>query len=164
MVNVSKEMVYAVRMARLADWERMAKELPGGHHILSVELLRTHRNETAIVFTVVHNGRVIQNELRGDANGLNARPIVTKPRGPKGCDDPIPGDQEPRFAAMTIAAPGAPPPPPDGGDGGPVADSIPLGEPPPKEEPLPGIIALGGSLLGLAFNVGENAIDADSPR
>ncbi|HEY0477550.1 MAG TPA: hypothetical protein VGD37_08490, partial [Kofleriaceae bacterium] len=47
----------------------------------------------------------------------------------------------------------------DLGDGGPVAETIPLGEPPPKESPQPGAVALGGSLLTTTFNLGEQAIE-----
>ena len=154
MGNVSKEMVDAVRMARWADWERMAKEMPDGHHILSVELLRTRRTETAIVLTVARGGRVHQFEFRGDEKGQNARPVVTR-RAPTGCDE-APGDDVPRVAMLAFDAPA--PPPDGGGDGGPVANSIPLGEPPPKEPPDPGVTSLGSSLLQTTFDLGEQAV------
>jgi hypothetical protein len=158
MANVSKEMVDAVRMARWADWERMAKEMQGGHHILSVELLRTQRTETAIVITVARNGRVHQFEFRADEKGQNPRPVITR-RDPTGCDD-APKLEVAQVAALAIGAPTPPPPPPPGDDGGPVANSIPLGEPPPKEPPDPGVTSLGASLLQTTFDLGEQAVDS----
>jgi hypothetical protein len=146
-------MVDAVRAARWADWQRMAKELPD-HHVLSVELLRTHSNETVIVLTVVRNGRVVQHELRANAKGQNPKPVIT-PRVSTGYDDPkgIEGavPQIAAFAAM--AAPAA------GGEGG-TAEDFAVGYPPPKEAPVPGVVALGSSLLETTFDLGEHAVDS----
>lgn len=155
MATVSKEMVDAVRAARWADWQRMAKELPD-HHILSVELLRTHRNETAIVLTVVRNGRLVQYELRADAKGQHPRPVIT-PRVATGCDDPEAAEgAAPRVAMLAAtAAPAA-----AAGDEGDVAEFVAVGEPPPKESPQPGVVALGSSLLETTFDLGEHAVDS----
>lgn len=152
MANVSKEMVDAVRMARWEEWQRTAKDMPKGQHILSVELLRVGQEQTAVVLTVARNGKVQQFELRADAKGQNARPVVSR-RDPQGCEPPRAGDPAPRVAAMAVteAAVG-------GGDGGPVADSIPLGEPPPKDPPEPGVISLGSSLLETTFDLGEQVV------
>ena len=87
MGNVSKEMVDAVRLARLQDWERMATRMPKGQHILSVEMLRVGANQTAIVLTIARDGKVHQFELVADAKGQNARPVITR-RGRVECDDP----------------------------------------------------------------------------
>lgn len=158
MSKVTKEMVYAVKMARWAEWERMAKELPRGRHILSVELLRTHRNETAVVLTVVHNHKLVQYELRGDVKGRNVKPFVSQHRAP--------GDRDPKLGAATphveaLVAMDALEP---GGDGGPTADGIALGEPPPKEDPQPGVLALGTTLLGSTFDLGEQAVLSDTTQ
>ena len=63
-MNVSKEMVDALRMARWREWEQRATEMPKGQHILSVELLRVGANQTAVVLTIARNGKVAQYELR----------------------------------------------------------------------------------------------------
>lgn len=159
MANVSKEMVDAVRMARWEEWQRTAKDMPKGQHILSVELLRVGDKQTAVVLTIARDGKVQQFELRADAKGQNPKPVVTR-RDPAGCDPPKAGDPAPRVAAFAVTeAPVPPPPPPGGGgDGGPVADSIPLGEPPPKEPPDPGVTSLGSSLLETTFDLGEQVV------
>jgi hypothetical protein len=153
MPKVSKEMVDAVRMARWEEWERMAEQMPRGRHILSVELLRTQQNETAVVLTVVQNGKVVQYELRGDARGGNPRPVISRQCVPTVCRAPGYEDAMPHLMAFIERDAG------DLGDGGPVAETIPLGEPPPKESPQPGAVALGGSLLTTTFNLGEQAIE-----
>jgi hypothetical protein len=154
MSNVSKEMVDAVRMARWAEWEKMAKDLPPGRHILSVELLRINRNETAVVLTVVHNQRLVQYELRGDARGGNPRPVISRPRVPEICQQPGYEDLVPHLAAFLVRDA-------DSGDGG-VSLGVALGEPPIKEPPQPGAVALGGSLLTTTFNLGEQAVEPGS--
>lgn len=149
MPKVSKEMVDVVRLARWEEWERMAKDMPRGHHILSVELLRPSRNETAIVLTVAQNGRVVQYELRGDDMGKHAKPVISQ-RGLAGCDRPR-TEIAPRAAGlMTMAAAEE--------EGGPVANGMALGEPPIKEPPHPGVIALGDSLLITTFGLGEQVV------
>lgn len=153
-MSVSKETVDALRMERWREWEQMAAKLPRGQHILSVELLRIGGNQTAVVLTIARNGRLAQYELRGDAKGQNPRPVITR-RDPRGCDDQQPYDQAPRvaeFAAMETAALA-------GGDDGSVASGMPLGSPPDKEPPEPGIIAVGSSLLETTFDLGEHAVD-----
>jgi hypothetical protein len=156
MSHVSKEMVYAVKMARWSEWERMAKQLPPGRHILSVELLRSRPNETTVVLTVVHNHRLVQYELRGDIKGRNVKPYVSQQRGPSGCD-PQAGDDMPRVEALLAAVILDP-----GGDGGSTGNGIALGEPPPKEDPLPGVLALGTTLLGSTYDLGEQAVNSDN--
>jgi hypothetical protein len=131
----------------------MAKELPAGRHILSVELLRINREETAVVLTVVHDQRLVQYELRADAAGGNAKPVVT-PRQLQAHLEPG-KDVAAQFHAMTLAAALEP------GDGG-VALGVALGQPPIKEPPQPGAVALGGALLTTTFNLGEQAIDPGS--
>src|ERR1043165_9154865 len=162
-MTVTKDMVYAVRMARWAEWEKMAAELPGAHHILSVEMLRTHRNETAIVLTVVHNGKLVQYELRGDARGGNPRPVISQRYLQPDCDDEVRGELGIKLDALTainMFGPDAG----GGGDGGPVAEGAGTGEPPPKEPPQPGAVALGGTLLSATFNLGEQAVGADDSQ
>jgi hypothetical protein len=160
MAKVSKEMVDAVRMARWEEWQRTAKDMPKGQHILSVELLRVGDKQTAVVLTIARDGKVEQFELRADAKGQNPKPVVTR-RDPAGCDPPKAGDPAPRVAAFAMTE--APVPPPSGsGDDGPVADSIPLGEPPPKEPPDPGVTSLGSSLLETTFDLGEQVVGSDT--
>lgn len=157
-MSVSKETVAALRMERWREWERKAAALPRGQHILSVELLRVDANQTAVVLTIARNGRLAQYELRGDAKGQNPRPVITR-RDPRGCDDPQPYDQAPRvaeFAAMEAAAPLDA----SGGDDGTVANGLPLGYPPDKEPPDPGVIAVGSSLLETTFDLSEHAVDS----
>lgn len=154
MSKVSKEMVHAVKMARWQEWEQMAKELPRGRHIVSVELLRARRTETVVVLTVVHNHRLVQYELRGDVRGRNVKVYVSHPRT-DGCD-PVTGEPLPRAEALLSTAALDP-----GGDGGATADGIALGEPPPKEDPHPGVVALGTTLLGSTFDLGEQAVSSD---
>jgi hypothetical protein len=157
MPNVSKEMVDAVRMARWAEWEQMAKDLPDGRHILSVELLRINLNETAVVITAVQNNRLVQYELRGDAQGGNPRPVISRKQVPAICNEPGYEAIVPHLAAFIVreAAPS--------GDGGAVADGVAIGEPPPKEPPQPGAVALGGALLTTTFNLGEQAVGSGTP-
>jgi hypothetical protein len=150
MSNVSKEMVDAVRLARWAEWERMAKDMPRGQQILSVELLRTSHRETVVVLTVLHNGKLVQYELKGDAKGGQAQPVISKQHQTGGCGEPphastaISG-----MAAVTET---------------PVAQGVAIGEPPPKEPPQPGITALGTSLLSTTFNLGEQALPDPGSR
>ena len=155
-MNVSKEMVDALRMARWREWEQMATEMPKGQHILSVELLRVGANQTAVVLTVARNGKLAQYELRGDAKGQNPKPVITTRREPALCDDPQQPDPAPRVAAFAaMEAPAAL----GGGDDGSVANAIPLGYPPDKEPPDPGVIAVGSSLLETTFDLSEHAVD-----
>lgn len=157
MSNVSKEMVDAVRMARWEEWERMAKQMPRGHHILSVELLRVTQNETAVVLTVVHDNRLVQYELRGDAQGGNPRPVISRQRVPAACNEPGFEKILPHLAGfITRDATGS-------GDGDPIANGVAIGYPPPKEPPQPGVTALGDSLLITTFNLGEQAIGSGNP-
>jgi len=157
MSNVSKEMVDAVRMARWEEWERMAKQLPRGHHILSVELLRINRNETAVVLTVVHDHRLVQYELRADDKGGNPRPVISRQHLPGGCHEPGFEKLMPHLAGFITKDASA------SGDGSVTANSVAIGDPPPKEPPAPGAVALGTSLLTTTFNLGEQAVGSDTP-
>lgn len=135
-----------VRTARWQAWTRMAKKLPD-HHVLSVELFRTEEDETLAVFTVVRDGKPVQEVLRANARGTKVKAVVPKHRH---CE-PIqvwPSYQveavrlEPRPLAATSSEDV-------------TADGIALGEPPPKQEPEPGIISLATVMLPSAFDVGE---------
>jgi len=149
MGNVSKEMVDAVRLARLQDWERMATRMPKGQHILSVEMLRVAPNQTAIVLTIARDGKVHQFELVADAKGQNARPVITR-RGRVECDDP------PKALAEGPA-------PLAGGEDDTVANDVPLNYPPDKEPPDPGVTSLGSSLLETTFDLGEQVAGSSTP-
>jgi len=149
MSKVTKDMVDAVRIARWEEWERMAKDMPRGHHILSAELLRINRDETAVVITAVQDQRLVQYELRGNAMGGDVRPVVSQHRAAA-------SDQSsratPHAAALAMLAA-------TGDDGGPIANTVAMGEPPVKEPPHPGAIALGGSLLTTTFRLDAQALD-----
>jgi hypothetical protein len=144
-----------VRMARWAGWRRLARKLP--NHILSVELIRTERDETAAVFTVSTDGKVKQYLVVGDAKG---RVKGADYKGfPKRCEEDREswrkessgqklalrderGDQT--FAFRVIALE-------DGVD----PNAIALGEPPPKDPPPPGVLSLGAALLTTTFDLGD---------
>jgi hypothetical protein len=132
----------------------MAKQQPN-HHILSVELLRTPQNETVVVFTVATKRGPVQYVLKGDAAGGKPRAYVSDPHhrlvrckshhtepAPHGANALLDAEAE---APIAFAA----------NDDPASADAIALGVPPPKEEPPPGIVALGTVLLASAFNLGE---------
>ena len=160
-MTISPEQVREVRAALWQGWIRMAKELPN-HHILSVELLRTHNNETAAVITAVKDHVPVRYVVRGDASG-RLKPNATEhcdPHDKHGHGEHGHGDPNPRSAAAPVMA--APvmaatvmAAPLSGSDGGLTPEGMALGEPPPQQDPRPGIIALGGSLLSVAFGVGE---------
>ena len=76
MSDLSKA-VDLVRQARMDSWQRMAKELPD-HHVLAVEMFRVDRNTTVSIFTLVRNGRVVQEVLQGDGRGLGVKPVVPR--------------------------------------------------------------------------------------
>jgi hypothetical protein len=150
MGNVSKEMVDAVRLARLQDWERMATRMPKGQHILSVEMLRAAPNQTAIVLTIARDGKVHQFELVADAKGQNAKPVITR-RGRVECDDP-------KLAEGLAEGPA----PLAGGEEDTVANGVPLNYPPDKEPPDPGVVSLGSSLLETTFDLGEQVAGSNT--
>jgi len=133
-----------VRAARWEAWEQMASKLRD-HHILSIELLRTQQNETLAVFTVVKDGKPVQYVLRGDSSGANLRALVTHHCPPIKVG-PFHHVEALVMAALTSTS-----------DTGVSADSIAMGEPPPKQPPPPEIVSLGSSLLPTAFNLGEVA-------
>jgi hypothetical protein len=158
MSKMTKDEVYRVQMARWEGWRQLARKLPD-HHILAVELLRTANDETAAVFTAVRNQEPIQYLVRGDARGRLKAPVKGDQGGfgpsqghghghghGRDQDDCGPGQHR---AALALDARGEPPV---------DANSIALGEPPPKEPPPPGITALAGVILPAAFDLGEQVV------
>ncbi|HEX3483074.1 MAG TPA: hypothetical protein VHT91_49025 [Kofleriaceae bacterium] len=135
-----------VRQARMNSWQRMAKELPD-HHVLAVEMFRVDRNTTVSIFTLVRKGRVVQEVLQGDGRGLGVKPVV--PRTATPCP-PINLGRE--FHIDALMAPLAPAAPTDDGTN---AYSIAYGDPPPKQPPEPGVIAVGGTGMQNTFDTGE---------
>jgi hypothetical protein len=132
--------------ARAEAWGRMAKKLPD-HHILAVELFRTERDETLAVFTVVRDGKPVQQVLRADARGTRVRAVIPKNRDCKPVKVwPQREIEGVRFEAMAMELAAA---------GDVTASGIALGEPPPKQEPEPGIVSLANVMLPSAFDVGE---------
>src|SRR6185295_10830630 len=99
---------------------------------------------------------------RADAKGQNPKPVITPrvatgyddPKGVEGVEGAVP--QVAAFAAMAAPAP----PPAAAGDDGDVAEYVAVGYPPPKEPPVPGVVALGSSLLETTFDLGEHAVDS----
>lgn len=144
MSDLSKA-VDQVRQARWDSWQRMARELPD-HHVLAVEMFRVDRNTTVSVFTLVRHGKVVQEVLQGDGRGLNVKPVVprTAPCAPINLGREFHID-----ALMAPIAPAATT------DGGATAYSIAYGDPPPKQPPEPGVIAVGGTGMQNAFDTGE---------
>jgi hypothetical protein len=134
---VAKE-VHDVRLARWEGFKRLAKRLPN-HHILSVELVRTRQDETAAVFTVVRNLVPVQHVVMGDAYG---RVKLAH----DGSFKPTSGLASGQPEAITLT---------EGPTTAADPDVIALGQPPGKEPPPPGIVAIGASLLAAAFAVGE---------
>lgn len=145
MSDLSKA-VDLVRQARMDSWQRMAKELPD-HHVLAVEMFRVDRNTTVSIFTLVRRGRVVQEVLQGDGRGLGVKPVV--PRTTVPCS-PINLGRE--FHIDALMAPIAPAAITDDGTS---AYSIAYGDPPPKQPPEPGIIAVGGTGMQNSFDTGE---------
>ena len=140
--------VEQVRAARWEAWKHMASKLQD-HHILSIELLRTHDNQTLAVFTVVKDHKPVQYVLKGDALGANLKALVSQH-----CP-PIKVGPSHQVEALMMTAPAS-----GTDDGGVTADSIAIGEPPPKQTPPSAVISLGSSLLPTAFNLGEVAVRA----
>jgi hypothetical protein len=139
----------AARDVKLAEWEgfkRLAKRLPN-HHVLAVELIRTSNDRTAAVFTIVKNHEPFQTVVMGDSHG-RVNPNDCHPRVAS------PADAHVAAEARLVAAD-------DIGEVSP--DGMALGDPPIKQPPMPGVIALGGSLLSVAFDTGEHG-PADSPK
>jgi len=147
-----------VREFRAAEWDgyrRLAKRLPD-HHVLSVQLIRTQTNETAVVFTTVQRGEPVQSVLMGDARG-RAYPSQKQPH----VDDP----NRPRLAeAMAAPVPMAMAAGVTAGDYGDMSpDTIALGQPPIKQPITPGLISLGTTLLSATFDLGE-VVESGSGR
>jgi len=143
--------VEQVRAARWEAWGRMASKLPD-HHILSIELLRTHDNQTLAVFTVVKDRKPVQHVLRGDSSGANLKALVSHH-----CP-PIKVGSTHHVEALVMAAPA--PAAMATQDGGVTADSIAMGEPPVKEPPPLAIVSLGTSVMTTTFSLGEVAVQA----
>jgi len=131
-VTLSKE-IHDVLAARWEGFGTLAKKLPH-RHILAVELVRTLRDETIAVFTVARNGEPVKYLVVGDAHG-NVKSIE--------CHDRVTEDHKAMMAALAVSDTGVDP------------ASVVLGLPPVKQPSPPGIVAVGGSLLGEAFDVGE---------
>jgi len=142
--------VEQVRAARWKAWGHMANNL-SDHHILSIELLRTHDNRTLAVFTVVKDRKPVQYVLQGDASGANLRALVTEH-----CP-PVKRGPSHHVEALMMAAPVSPMVTQDGGV---TADSIATGEPPIKQDPPLAIVSLGTSVMTTTFNLGEVATQA----
>jgi hypothetical protein len=138
----------------------MAKELPN-HHILSVELLRTHNDETVAVITAVKDHMPVRFVVRGDASG-QLKPGIKDhcdPHAKHGHDEHGHGehghgeyghgDPNAKHAvsamAMKLNAP----------DDTVTPEGMALGEPPPQQPPRPGMIGIGGALLAVAFGAAE---------
>lgn len=151
MSNITQAEVDKVRAARWEAWKRMAREMED-HRILSIELLRTEANDTVAVFTVVRNKEPVQYVLRGDRVGSRVRPMISN-------QPPPPQVKRGRNVDTALMPPMAATP-----DDGVSADSIALGEPPPKEPPPPGIVSLGTSLMTTAFDLGEVAAASPTTR
>lgn len=132
-----------VRNARWEGWQRMAAKLPD-HHILAVELFRTEQRDTLAVFTVVKSGKPVQQIVRADPRGTSPKAVIPNPR-----------DRAPIRVGPSHHVEASLPSALDTMDDGGEAHSISLGEPPPKQPPDPGIIALGSVLLQSAFDTGE---------
>ena len=136
----------AVRDFKLAEWEgfkRLAKKLPN-HHVLAVELIRTSNDQTAAVFTIVRNHEPFQTVVMGDSHG-RVNPNDCHPR--QGWQvEHVAADVHIAPEAKLVMVEAAAEVPPDG---------IAVGDPPVKQPPTPGLIALGGSLLSVAFDTGE---------
>ena len=145
-----KMAVEQVRAARWEAWGRMASKLRD-HHILSIELLRTQQNETLAVFTVVKDRKPVQYVLKGDASGANLKALVTHHCLPSKLG---PSHQ---VEALMMAAPASPMVTQDGDVS---ADSIAMGEPPPKQDPPLAIVSLGSAVMTTTFNLGEVATQA----
>src|SRR5262245_33744990 len=127
--------IQIVRQARMDSWQQMAAKMQD-HHVLAVEMFRIDHDRTVAIFTLVKNGKVVQEVLQGDGRGLNVRPIV--PRATQPCPPIDLGRQFQVEALVVMPAAAA------GTDDGGSAYAIALGEPPPKGTPEPGIIAVGG--------------------
>jgi hypothetical protein len=164
MSKISNDELTKVRLARMEGWKQLAKQLPN-HHILSVELVRTRNDETAAVFTVVRHHQPVQFLVRADSRGR-----VKASQIDQGCDDGRDhggrghgqdhGGHEGKAGhgpshgveAVALAATAAPM---AAADDPTDPNMIALGQPPQKEPPPPGILALGSALLGTAFDLGE---------
>jgi len=128
--------VHDVLAARWQGFRRLAKTLPN-HHILAVELIRTLNDETIAVFTTVRNGEPVRSVVRGDAHG-RVRSLDWHHAAAVSHHAPV--HPEPKVVSSGDAVDPA---------------IVALGHPPPEEPVTPGVVAIGGSLLGAAFDVGE---------
>ena len=172
MSSVTNEQVQQVRRARWEVWRQMAKDMKN-HQVLAVELLRTQKDQTIAVFTVVRNGEPVQFLVRGDSRG---RLLVDNDgrgdehhehhhhhghhhghhdhghhehgdhgdRGYAVQSAQLEGGQ--MMAMMALAASEDPASP----------DIMATGDPPPKQPPPPGFTAAGGVMLGTACDMAEN--------
>jgi len=139
-----------VRQARAEWWNQMADKLPD-HHVLAVEMFRVDRDQTLAVFTLVRNGKVVQEVLRGDGRGLNVQPTVQQQHESL----PVHIGRMFHVEAMLLANVA---PAPGGGE----AYAVAIGEPPPKQPTEPGIIAVGGTGMQNVFDTGEIVVAAST--
>ncbi|HEU4730287.1 MAG TPA: hypothetical protein VFT22_20460 [Kofleriaceae bacterium] len=132
------KVVRDVKAARWEGFRQLAKRLPD-HHVLAVELVRTSRDQTAAVFTIVRNHEPFQTVVIGDSRGRV---------DPKNCHFRPEAHLEPHAAAeLRVAA--------DDDIGIVSPDGMALGDPPVKQPPSPGVVAVGSALLSVAFDVAE---------
>jgi hypothetical protein len=110
-------------------------------------MFRLDRDRTVAIFTLVKNGRVVQEVLQGDGRGLNVRPVA--PHATQPC--PLDLGRLFQVEALLMPTPAAAAPTDDGGS----AYSIALGDPPPKGPVDPGIVAVGGVGLQNSFDAAE---------
>jgi len=126
--------VHDVLVARWAGFHTLAKKLRN-HHILAVELIRTLNDETIAVFTANRNGEPVRYVVTGDSHG-RVKSIECHPHI---------AEANRMAAAMVSAVP----------EGGVDPAVVSLSEPPPREPPTPGIVAIADGLLGAAFDIGD---------
>lgn len=136
-----------VQDARWEGFVRLAKRLPD-RHILAVELIRTAKDETVAVFTVVRNHEPVKYLVTGDSRGrvksADSKPLPIDPKLQQG--KPARDVMFAREAVVSAAAAAEPPVDPS---------LVSIGRPPPQEPTPPGVVAIGEGLLSAAFNVGE---------
>lgn len=148
-----------VRNARWETWKRMAKKLRD-HHVLAVEMFRTENDETLAVYTLVRNGEPVQEVLRANSRGTRVRAVVPKHHH---CE-PIKVWPEYHVEAVKFEATATATALSATSFGEVIADGIPLGEPPPQQDPEPGIVSLASAMMPSAFDVGERLTTEDSSR
>ncbi len=138
-----------VKLALWDGFKRLAKRLPD-HHILAVDLLRTHDDQTVAVFTVVRDHEPVQMIVVGDAQG-RVQPHDCGPRAWMRAPDATEqqsatGERLAMEASISPADDPADPADPAG---------FATRTPPPQQEPSPGVVILATAALALVFGVGD---------